>query len=126
MPERGEQAQRAYALLLKVMSESKKVGIATFVMRNKEYLVAVRPGGELLALETMFFSDEIRDPRSEIEGVPVEADFTKRESDTAMLLIDSMTAKFDPENYRDSYRERVEELVERKRKGEEIIVEPEA
>ncbi len=122
----GEQAQRAYALLLEVMSESKKVGIATFVMRNKEYLVAVRPGDRLLALETMFFSDEIRDPRSEIEGVPVEFEFTKREHDTAVLLIDSMTAKFDPENYHDSYRERVQELVERKRKGEEIAVEPQA
>lgn len=120
----GEQAQRAYALLLKVMSESKKVVIATFVMRNKEYLVTVRPGRDVLVLDTMFFSDEIRDPRSEIEGVPVEADFTERERDTAMLLIDSMTATFDPENYHDSHRERVQELVKRKRKGEEIVVEP--
>ena len=120
----GDQARRAYALLLKVMSESKKVGIATFVMRSKEYLVAVRPGDDVLALETMFFSDEIRDPVKEIEGVPVEEDFTNRELETAKLLIDSMTTKFDSENYHDTYRERVEELVERKRKGEEIVSEP--
>jgi DNA end-binding protein Ku len=120
----GEQARRAYALLLKVMSESKKVGIATFVMRNKEYLVAVRPGDDVLALETMFFADEIRDPRYEIAAIPVEANFTKRELETAKLLIDSMTARFDPQNYRDTYRERVEELVERKRMGEEIVSEP--
>ncbi|HUC35948.1 MAG TPA: Ku protein [Acidimicrobiales bacterium] len=120
----GEQARRAYALLLKVMADTKKVGIATFVMRNKEYLVSLRPGDDVLVLETMFFSDEVRDPRSEIEGVPVDADFSKREVETAKLLIDSMTAKFDPQNYRDSYRERVEELIERKRAGEEIVVEP--
>jgi len=120
----GEQARRAYGLLLKVMSESKKIGIATFVMRNKEYLVAVRPGEDVLALETMYFSDEIRDPRSEIDGIPVEAEFTKRELDTAKLLVDSMNAKFDPANYRDTYRERVEELVERKRNGEEIVLGP--
>jgi DNA end-binding protein Ku len=117
----GEAARRAYALLLRVMSHSKKVGIATFVMRNKEYLVAVRPGGDVLALETMFFADEIRDPRSEIDGIPVEADFTERELETAELLLDSMTASFDPQNYHDTYRERVEELVEHKRKGEEIV-----
>jgi len=118
----GEQAKRAYALLLEVMSESKKVGIATFVMRNKEYLVAVRPGADVFALETMYFSDEIRDPSSEIEGIPVEASFTKREIETAKLLLDSMTTSFDPANYHDTYRERVEELVERKRRGEEVIV----
>jgi DNA end-binding protein Ku len=119
-----DDARRAYALLLKVMSETKKVGIATFVMRSKEYLVAVRPGGDVLALETMFFSDEIRDPAEEIEGVPVEMDFTKRELETAKLLIDSMTTAFEAENYHDTYRESVEGLVERKRHGEEIVSEP--
>lgn len=120
----GDAARRAYALLLEVMAETKKVGIATFVMRNKEYLVAIRPTDDVLALETMFFADEVRDPRSEIEGIPVEAEFTKREIDTAKLLIDSMSAPFDPQNYHDTYRERVEELIERKRNGEEIVLEP--
>jgi DNA end-binding protein Ku len=120
----GESARRAYALLLEVMAQEKKVGVATFVMRNKEYLVAVRPGQDALILDTMYFADEVRDPREEIGGIPVEAEFTKRELDTAKLLVESMTAKWDPDAYRDTYRERVEDLIERKRKGEEIVTEP--
>jgi DNA end-binding protein Ku len=120
----GESARRAYALLLDVMTKEKKVGVATFVMRNKEYLVAVRPGEDALVVETMYFADEIRDPREEIGGIPVEAEFTKRELDTAKLLVESMTAKWDPDSYGDTYRERVEDLIERKRKGEEIVTEP--
>lgn len=120
----NEQARRAYALLLQVMEQENKVGIATFVMRNKEYLVAVRPGDGVLDLETMFFYDEIRDPREEIDGIPIEAKFTKREVDTAKLLVESMASEWNPESYHDTYRERVEELIERKRKGEEIVIEP--
>jgi len=120
----GEQARRAYALLTKVMRETKKVGIATFVMRNKEYLVSVRPGDGVLILETMYFADEIRDPREEIDGLPITADFSKRELDTAKLLVESMTADWDPQRYHDTYRETVEELIEKKRKGEEIVTEP--
>jgi len=93
-------------------------------MRNKEYLVAIRPSDAVLALETMFFADEVRDARSEIEGIPVDATFTKREVDTAKLLIESMAAPFEPKNYNDTYRERVEELIERKRNGEKIVIEP--
>ncbi len=120
----NEQARRAYALLLEVMEEEKKVGIATFVMRNKEYLVAVRPGEGVLDLETMFFSDEIRDPREEIDGMPIDAKFTKREVDTAKLLVESMSSEWNPKNYGDTYRERVEELIDRKRKGEAVVTEP--
>jgi DNA end-binding protein Ku len=120
----GDQAKRAYSLLLKVMAEENKVGVATFVMRNKEYLVAVRPGTDVLVLETMYFADEIRDPREEIDGVPIKAEFSQRELATAKLLVESMTAEWDPYGYRDTYRERVEELIDRKRNGEEIVTEP--
>jgi len=120
----GQQARRAYALLKKVMAETKKVGVASFVMRNKEYLAAVRPGEDVLVLETMFFADEVRDPREEIEGIPIEGEFTKRELDTAKLLVESMTAQWEPKSYHDSYRQRVEELIDRKRNGEQIVLEP--
>jgi DNA end-binding protein Ku len=120
----NEQAKRAYALLLKVMAETKKIGVATFVMRNKEYLVSVRPGSDVLVLETMYFADEIRDPTEEIDGLPIEAEFTKRELDTAKLLVESMTAEWDPDQYHDTYRERVGDLIDRKRRGEEIVTEP--
>ena len=75
----GDQARRAYALLRAAMEESRKVGIATFVMRGKQYLVAIRPETEVIGLETMYFSDEVRDPAQEIDGIPVEADIKPRE-----------------------------------------------
>jgi DNA end-binding protein Ku len=117
----NEQARRAYALLRAAMEDSRKIGIATFVMRGKQYLVAVRPEKEVIGLETMYFSDEVRDPREEIDGVPVEAEFSERELDTAKLLIDSMSTKWEPKEYHDTYRLRVEELIDQKRSGEVVV-----
>ncbi|MHB1583787.1 MAG: non-homologous end joining protein Ku, partial [Acidimicrobiales bacterium] len=121
---KGEAAARAYALLRRAMLESQRVGVAMFVMRAKQYLVAIRPEEELLALETMFFADEIVDPRQEIAGLPVPAaEFKPRELEAAKLLIDSMAAEWEPQAYRDTYREAVQAMVERKRHGEEIVTE---
>jgi DNA end-binding protein Ku len=120
---KGEQAERAYGLLRKAMEESNKVAIATLVMRGKQYLVAVRPEPRALVLETMYFADEVRDPTKEVPGLPVEENFTKREIDTAKMLIESMASAWEAERYRDTYRERVEELIDRKRSGEEVVVE---
>jgi DNA end-binding protein Ku len=116
----NEQARRAYALLREAMEESRKVGIATFVMRGKQYLVAVRPEREVIGLETMFFADEVRDPAKEIEGIPVDAEIKPRELETAKLLIDSMATAWDPSNYQDTYRKRVEELIEQKSHGKVV------
>src|SRR5580700_3292602 len=66
----GKGTDKPYALLRKAMSESRKVAIATMVMRNKEYLVAVRPEGDVLALETMFFADEVRSPQKDLPSLP--------------------------------------------------------
>jgi DNA end-binding protein Ku len=105
------------------MEESRKVGIATFVMRGKQYLVAIRPETEVIGLETMYFSDEVRDPAQEIDGIPVEADIKPRELETAKLLIDSMAADWDPETYHDTYRKLVEELIDQKRQGAVVTTE---
>ncbi len=118
----GKDAQRAYALLRKAMESSKKVGIATFVMRSKQHLVAIRPEKSVLALETMYFADEVRDPTKEIDGLSTDTEFKGRELDTAKLLIESMSAPWDPVNYVDTYRERVEALIERKRNGEVVTI----
>jgi DNA end-binding protein Ku len=102
------------------MAETNRAGIATLVMRSKEYLVAVRPQEEILALETMYFADEIRDP---IEGTGYEPSgqpAKPRELAVARQLIESMTTDWDPARYEDTYRERVEQLIESKRNGEEI------
>jgi DNA end-binding protein Ku len=117
----GNDAQRAYELLRQSMAQTKKIGIATFVMRSKQHLVAVRPDQKVLALETMFFSDEVRDPTREIGSLPGDLTFKSREVDTAKLLIDSMSADWNAENYADTYRERVEELIDRKRQGETVV-----
>ena len=120
----GDAARRAYALLRKAMQESNKVGIATFVMRNKDYLVAIRPEDEVIALETMYFADEIRTPSEELPNLSTDGKFTAKELDMAQLLIDSLAQDFDPTKYHDDYRRQVEELVETKRQGGVIETAP--
>ncbi len=106
------------------MTDTGKAGIATFVMHGKQYLAAIRAAlAGVLALETMFFADEVRDPRAEIEDLPDTLAFRGRERAIAKQLIDSMTTSWNPENYQDSYRETVEDLIERKQRGEEIVTE---
>src|SRR5579884_111590 len=120
---KGEQAERAYGLLRKAMEDSGKVAIATLVMRGKQYLVAVRPESRALVLETMYFADEVRDPVKEVPGLPAADEFTDREVATAKMLIESMTSAWEPDRYHDTYRRQVEELIEQKRRGEEVVVE---
>lgn len=121
----GEGATRPYALLHRAMAESGRAGIATFVMHGKQYLVAIRARADVLALQTMYFPDEVRDPREEIDNLPTGGEFSDRELAMAKQLIGSMTAKWDPGNYRDTYRERVDDLIARKSRGEEIVREGE-
>jgi DNA end-binding protein Ku len=118
-------AKRAYALLTKAMDESDRVGIATFVMRSKQYLTAIRPQSNVLTLETMFFADEVRDPRKEIGQIPDQRSVGKKDLDTAVSLIKSMTTRWEPDNYRDSYRDRVSQLIHAKARDEEVVSEDE-
>jgi len=123
----GRDAQRAYALLRQAMLDEKKVGVATFVLRNKQHLVAIRPEHKVLALETMYFADEVRDPAAELDTLPGDdVSFRDREVETAKLLIDSMTTEWEPERYRDTYREAVEDLISAKSRGEVVTYEREA
>jgi len=121
----GEGARRAYALLREAMADESKVAIASLVMRNKEYLVTVRPDGpdRVLILQTMFFSDEVRSPAEELPNLPGEEQFNDREVAIARQLIDAMTSQWDPEQYHDTHRQRVEELVASKHEGKEIVLE---
>ncbi len=119
----GEGAVRAYALLHRAMTDTGKAGIAAFVMHGKQYLAAIRATPDVLALETMFFADEVRDPREEIEDLPHREAFRGRELTIAKQLVESMMTRWNPQNYRDTYRKRVEDLIERKRRGEEIVTE---
>src|SRR3984957_13317125 len=118
----GKGPDKPYALLRKIMKESRKVGIATMVMRNKEYLVAIRPEGDVLALETMFFADEVRSPQQELPRIPDDADLTDREVSMAHVLIDSMESEWDPEQFHDTHREKVEMIIEEKSQGKVITI----
>lgn len=119
---RGKGSDRAYALLRQAMGETSKVGIATFVLRDKEHLVAVRPGDNVLILETMYFSDEIREATSELDSLPEDIAFKGRELDIAKQLVESLSTKWAPEKYKNTYRERVEALIDEKRKGREVVI----
>jgi DNA end-binding protein Ku len=115
-------AQKSYELLRRAMQETEKVGIGRFVMRTKEYLVTVRPFGRGLALETMFYADEIRDQR-EAAGDPPSATIPAREVAMAKQLIEALSQPFDLKKFKDTYRDRVKQLVEKKARGEDIVVE---
>jgi DNA end-binding protein Ku len=121
-------AAKPYKLLLEALKETNKVAIARVVIRSKEYLTAIRPAGDVLTMETMLFADELIDP-GDLDELPDEdVRATEREVDMARQLIESLATEFDPTKYRDEYRERVLELIERKASGEEIAIpaEPEA
>ena len=125
VPDKG--ASKAYALLLGAMKEANKVAIARVVLRSKEQLVAIRPSGDVLMMETMIFADEVVQPDS-IDDLPDanELNVSDRELKMAQQLIDSLTSEFEPAKYKDEYREKVLELIERKASGQEIAVQPEA
>src|SRR3954466_12860413 len=117
LPDKG--AAKAYSLLLRAMQESGKVAIARVVLRNKEHLVALRPAGPGLMMETMNFHDEVV-PADELDELVAAAEVaaTDREVAMAKQLIDSLTTEFQPDRYSDSYREQVLALIERKAAGE--------
>ncbi|MCU1491523.1 MAG: putative end-binding protein Ku [Acidimicrobiaceae bacterium] len=122
---RGKGADRAYSLLRQAMRETNKVGIATLVLRDKEHLVAVRPGEDALLLETMFFADEIRDASEQLDSLPEDVPAEARELKIAKQLVESLTDKWDPARYKNTYRERIEELVETKRAGHAVVFQTE-
>jgi DNA end-binding protein Ku len=118
-------ASKAYRLLLDAMQEAAKVAIARVVIRSKENLVAIRPHGGVLTMETMLFADEVIPPDSleELSTADGDQKTSERELEMAQQLIDSLTSDFEPEKYHDEYRERVLELIERKAQGETVVVE---
>ena len=121
----GQGAAKPYKLLVEAMTEANKVAIARVVIRTKEQLVALRPLGDVLAMATMNFADEVVDPGSFEEAPGDDVDTAKREVDMARQLIDSLTTdEFDPEKYHDTYRDAVLELIEKKAEGEEIVLQP--
>jgi len=118
-------AEKAYALLVEALSRSDKVGLGRFVMRTKQYLAALRARDQVLILSTMLFADEVVGVE-ELEDLPGPPALSDREVALAEQLVASLTAPFEPEKYRDTYREEVLELIEAKSEGQPISVLPAA
>jgi DNA end-binding protein Ku len=117
-------AAKAYRLLVDAMDSAGKVAVARVVLRSKEHLVAIRPRSGVLAMETMLFADEVISPDAldELSG-DGDVETSERELAMAKQLIESLTSEFEPEKYRDEYRERVLDLIERKAQGETVVIE---
>ena len=115
----AEGTRRAYQLLVEVMESTDRAALGRFVMRTKEYLVAVRVRDGLLSLTTMLFHDEIR-PTRPIPGGGKKP--TKQRLDQAVALIEAMSEDWDPERYEDRYRKRLQKVIREKKKGKRITV----
>ena len=117
-----EMAAKAYKLLTEALETSGKVAIARFVMRTKQYLAAIRAHDGALTMSTMVYDDEVIDA-SQVEGLDVldGIEVSDKERAMATQLIESLTEDFDASTHRDTYREAVLELLERKRNGEETV-----
>jgi len=110
---------RAYRLLAGVMEQSGRAALGRFVLRTKEYLVAIRVREQALTLSTLRFHDEVRD----LDGLPGAGGRTKpKEVKEAVKLIEALSTDWDPSGYEDEYRKRLQAIVRKKRKGGEIKV----
>lgn len=119
-----EEYGRAYGLLLQAMARTNKAGVARFVMRGKEHIAAIRAGEDnVLILDTLLFAEDVRDPAKELRKLPAKADARGKELDMAVSLIDSMTEDWRPEDYQDTYAERVHKLIDDKKAGRKVSVE---
>jgi DNA end-binding protein Ku len=113
----SEGTLRAYKLLVEAMGRTERVALGRFVMRRREYLVAVRVRDGALALTTMRFHDEVRSSDSIETGGKKP---TKKTLDNALAIVDALSTDWDPQSYTDCYRERLKGVIDGKRKGQRI------
>jgi DNA end-binding protein Ku len=116
-----EGAERVYSLLVRAMEDSELAGIAKFVMRDRQYLGALRVREGVITLEQLYFADEIR-PAKELAP---KAKVDKRELEMAAQLVESFTAEWKPEKYKDTYRDELCSIIKAKRKGKAVHRAPE-
>jgi DNA end-binding protein Ku len=114
-PQNG--GEKVYALLTRAMKDSELAGIAKFVMRDRQNLGCLRVREGVITLEQMYFADEIR-PVDEIK--PPKANVSKQELEMAEQLIDNFAGDFEPEKYKDTYRDALCEIIRAKRAGKEV------
>jgi DNA end-binding protein Ku len=119
----GKNADHVYVLLREALKKTQKVGIARMVFRDREHLAAIKPDGRALMLDTMHFAEEINEGES--LSIPAEsAKIGVKELNMAEKLIDMMSGEFEPDKYKDSYREALLEVIEKKAQGQQIKATP--
>ncbi|PVY97079.1 Ku protein [Actinomycetospora cinnamomea] len=111
----------SYGLLCRALEQSGRAGIATVTMHGREHLTALRADGDVLVLQTLFWADEVRDPAQQLDSLPVHDEPRRQELETAVQLVGAMTTTWKPDQYRDTYTERVEQLIADKREGREVV-----
>ncbi|MEU7026070.1 Ku protein [Streptomyces sp. NPDC046275] len=112
---------KVYALLERALAKTERAGVATFVMRGREYLVALKSEEGILTLHTLHWADEIRDPREEIPDLPTgRTKAGAKEMRMAEQLIDTLAMEWRPEDFHDTYRDKVAALIEAKKSGETV------
>ncbi|MCY1138167.1 Ku protein [Actinoplanes sp. Pm04-4] len=116
----SDETAKVYGLLRDAMADTGRAAIGTLVMRGKEYLTTIRADGNLLVLQTMFFADEVRDPKEQLDDLPKRNTAKPAEMHMAQQLIDSMSGPWKPADFRDTYTDRVNKLIKAKQKGKEV------
>ncbi|MFD5512149.1 Ku protein [Streptomyces sp. NPDC127051] len=117
---RGAEHGKVYSLLEQALEKSGKAGIATFVMRQHKYLVAVTAENGLLTCHTLHWADEIRDPKKEISNLPGKVNASAKELKMAEQLIDALSMEWNPEEFHDTFQEKVAALIQAKQAGETV------
>ncbi len=112
------QGRKAYALLREALEDSGRVGIGTFVMRQREHLAALRPVGKALMVTTLRFPDEIR-AASDLD-LPGDEKLAKKEIELAKQLVDTLAGDWDPKEYKDTYHDTLRAAIEQKLEGREV------
>ncbi len=117
--EPDKRGRHAYALLREALKKSGKVGIARVVIRTREHLAALRPQGNALVLETMRYASELA-AADEFDLPPVKEKVPAPEMKAALMLIDTMTERFEPERFRDEYREQLLTMIRARARGKTL------
>ncbi|TCP69107.1 DNA end-binding protein Ku [Baia soyae] len=118
-----DQNNKAYALLREALKESNKIGVAQITIRSKRSLAVIRVYQNCLVMETVHYPDEVRDV-SMVPGVPEAMELPEKELQMAKQLIENLTTDFNPEQYHDEYRQAMQNAIEQKITGQEVVEAP--
>jgi len=116
-----EGGEKPYALLFQALRETKYYGIAKVAMHNREHIVILRPNGKGVVLHTMFYADEVR----QVDEFRTDTSQVKdKELALAKMLIESLTAEFEPQKYQDTYRANLQKMIQAKLEGQQVVATP--